>query len=377
MTDNKPCIPDMLPNDIEINWEELAQPTAEATLEVGRFAGALDGMLNQDILLGPLTMNEAVLSSKIEGTQVSLTEAFEHDEDENEVNSNEGFQNSPEVREVINYKQALRSAEQILSKGEQSINFSLVRNLHECLMRDVRGGDKNPGEFRKEQNWIGRPGAPIEKARFIPPSPTIMQDYLNNWMDFIDQDYPLPLVQLALIHAQFEIIHPFADGNGRLGRMIIPLFMYQKQILNRPVFYISEYISEHDEEYRERLLAITKEKDWMGWILFFLRAVKEQAKINNKKSQKISQLYENMKEEFREATRSQFTQSALDAFFNFPILTSTRFKKVAGIHSRPTATTILKSLNEKELISLIRPSSGQTPATYAFLKLIRIAEGIE
>ena len=133
-----------------------------------------------------------------------------------------------------------------------------------------------------------------------------MQDYLNNWMDFIDQDYPSPLVQLALIHAQFEIIHPFADGNGRLGRMIIPLFMYQKEI-NRPVFYISEYISEHDEEYRERLLAITQRNlDGVGSLLFESR--EGTGKINNKKSQKISQLYENMKEEFREATQSKFTK---------------------------------------------------------------------
>ena len=377
MTDNKPCIPDMLPNDIEINWEELAQPTAEATLEVGRFAGALDGMLNQDILLGPLTMNEAVLSSKIEGTQVSLTEAFEHDEDENEVNFNEGLQNFLEVMEVINYKQALRSAEQILSKGEQSINFPLIRNLHERLMRDVRGGDKKPGEFRKDQNWIGRPGAPIEKARFIPPSPTIMQDYLNNWMEFINQNYPSPLVQLALIHAQFEIIHPFADGNGRLGRMIIPLFMYQKEMLDCPVFYISEYISEHDEEYRERLLAITKEKDWMGWIIFFLRAVTEQAKINNKKSQKISQLYENMKEEFREATQSKFMQTALDAFFKRPVISSTDFMTVTQIPQRSTALRILNQLEANKLIDCIRISSGRTPAIYKFSELINTTEGIE
>ena len=377
MTDNKPCIPDMLPNDIEINWEELAQPTAEATLEVGRFAGALDGMLNQDILLGPLTMNEAVLSSKIEGTQVSLTEAFEHDEDENEVNFNEGFQNSSEAKEVINYKQALRSAEQILSKGEQSINFPLIRNLHERLMRDVRGGDENPGEFRKGQNWIGRPGAPIEKARFIPPSPTIMQDHLDNWMEFINQNYPSPLVQLALIHAQFEIIHPFADGNGRLGRMIIPLFMYQKEILNRPVFYISEYISEHDEEYRERLLAITKGKDWMGWMIFFLRTVTEQAKINNKKSQKISQLYESMKEEFREATQSKFSQTALDAFFKRPVISSTDFMTVTQISQRSTALRILSQLEANKLIDCTQISSGRTPAIYKFSELINTTEGID
>jgi Fic family protein len=370
MADNKPCIPDMLP--IELDWEKLTQPITEATLEVGRFDGALNNMLNPNVLLSPLMMNEAVLSSRIEGTQVSLTEALGY-----EANDQEGNDRSSDLREVINYRRALQSAEVALSKGKYPINFTLIRNLHKRLMRSVRGGDKNPGEFRTEQNWIGKKGNSIDDARFIPPSPTIMHDFLENWMAFINQDYQSPLVQLALIHAQFEIIHPFSDGNGRLGRMIIPLFMYQKKMLSHPVFYISEYINDHDEEYRDRLLAITKENDWLAWVSFFLKAVTEQAKINNKKSQKISQLYENMKSKFREATRSQFSQSALDAFFKEPILSSTRFTKIARITTRPTATNILKSLYEEELIELARAGSGQTPAVYVFTKLIRIAEGIE
>ena len=193
---------------------------------------------------------------------------------------------------------------------------------------------------------------------------------------FNNDDYSLPLVQLSLIHAQFEIIHPFEDGNGRLGRMLIPLFMYQKSILKRPVFYISEYLHDHDEEYRDRLLAITEEGDWMGWLTFFLKAIGEQAKSNNAKAQAMQNLYEEMKKTFREVARSH-SQLALDTFFKNPIQTSTEFRKSTQIGNVPTSNKILKGLTEKEIITLLRPAAGRAPAIYMFDKLIKIAEGIE
>ena len=370
MNNKNPCIPDQLP--VNLNWQELAGPIEQANLAVGRFDGALATMINSNILLSSLTTNEAVLSSRIEGTQVSLTEAFEHHEDEQKFTKH-----SQSIKEVKNYRTALNNATNILDNGEYHIGFTLIRNLHKNLMLLVRGDDKNTGQFRTKQNWIGKQGDPIEKARFVPPSPIIMKDCLENWKKFINQDYQSPLVQLALIHAQFEIIHPFDDGNGRLGRMIIPLFMYQKKILNRPTFYISDYISDHDSEYRDRLLAITEEGDWMGWVLFFLKAVTEQAKINQKKSLEIYKLYEGMKEKFRKATHSQFAQSALDAFFKNPIMSSTDFRNKTNIPSRPTATNILGSLCREELIDLHRKGAGQNPSMYRFSKLIKIVAGTE
>ena len=366
----KPYIPNLLPIE-NLDWEQMARLIEGALLELGRFDGTLASMLNPDILLSPLRMNEAVLSSKIEGTQMTLTQALEY-----EVGTSTDREKTPDGREIINYRSALLNAEQGLYDSDRVINLTLIRMLHKNLMNNVRGGDKTPGQFRTEQNWIGKKGEPMEKARFIPPAPIIMHDYLENWTNFVNDNQPSPLVQLALIHAQFEIIHPFLDGNGRLGRMIIPLFMYQKNILKRPVFYISEYIDKNDREYRDRLLAITEAGDWMGWVLFFLRAVWEQAKINNNKAGTILKLYEEMKEEFRKATHSQYTQPALDAFFRYPVLTSTKFMEITELKNRITANNILRNLAKNSLIELKRPGAGRKPATYGLRRLITEVEYI-
>lgn len=187
--------------------------------------------------------------------------------------------------------------------------------------------------------------------------------------------YSDPLVQLAIIHAQFEIIHPFKDGNGRLGRMLIPMFLFQKRVLQRPVFYLSEYLEETDQEYRDRLLAITDDGDWQGWIEFFLKAIQVQANRNNEKAKAIGGLYENMKSQFQEVTKSQFSQSALDTFFKNPIVNSTKFREISGIDGRATAKNILDNLRAAKLIKLIRAGVGQSPSVYAMPDLINITEG--
>lgn len=371
MRNQNPCIPKNLPVE-NLDWNNLIEPLSQAERELGRFDGTLKSIPNQGVLLSPLITNEAVLSSRIEGTQVSLTEALEY-----ESGGKQDGDKQADIREVINYRIALVGAAELLGKNENNITFSLIRQLHARLMQDVRGGDQNPGAFRTVQNWIGAKGDPIENARFIPPDPMIMQDYLDNWGKFINSGYKSPLVQLALMHAQFEIIHPFNDGNGRLGRMIIPLFLYQKSILQNPVFYISEYMHDHDKEYRDRLLAITEADDWMGWVIFFLTALSAQAQSNNDKAQKILKLYNKMKEAFRAVTHSQYAQPALDAFFNQPILNSTRFIQLSKIKHRSTANTILKKLEGEKLIKLLIPASGQNPTIYMFKRLIDVAEGRE
>ena len=369
MPDKRPCIPDALPIE-NIERQKLAQPIESALLELGRFDGVLSAMINPRVLLSPLTQNEAVLSSKIEGTQVSLTEVLEY-----EAHKPQGEGKENDIREVINYRHALQGAEESVGKNGK-ITLHLIRQLHKRLMQDVRGGDQKPGHFRKTQNWIGKKGDPMEKARFIPPDPGIMRDHLENWVKFMNSPYRSPLVQLAFIHAQFEIIHPFDDGNGRLGRMLVPLFMYQKGLLRQPVFYISEYLSDNDREYRDRLLAITEKGDWSGWLLFFLTAILEQTKANNDKASKMLDLYEDRKEKFRESTRSQFSQAALDAFFQSPILNSTKFMELSGIEIRPTAYNILRQLEKASLIRQEEAGSGRRPAVYVLPELIAITEGI-
>jgi len=362
-----PCIPDDLPVET-LDWQRLAGFTSKATLAVARFDGTLSGMVNAVVLLSPITNREAVLSSRIEGTQASLVEVLQH-----EAGEEYGEDKRWDINEIINYRHALLMAERALE--ERPISLQLVRELHAMLMENVRGRDQTPGALRTIQNWIGARGCTLEQARFVPPAPLVMQNAMDNLMDYVSSDDVDPLVQLAILHAQFEIIHPFKDGNGRLGRMLIPLFLYQKGILQRPVFYLSEYLEENDGEYRDRLLAITDKGDWQGWIEFFLRALHQQADRNTERAKSILNLYDEMKSLFVDATRSQFALPALDAFFSKPIMNATDFIKISGVDNRGTANGLLRALLENELIAILRTGSGRRPAIYAFPSLLNIAEG--
>lgn len=362
----KPCTPHELPLK-GLDWERLAQYTSKATLELARYDGTLNGIINPAVLLSPVTNREAVLSSQIEGTHATMVEVLQHEAGEHYDEAKRG-----EIREIINYRHALLTGESYLK--DRPITLSLIRELHAILMKDVRGGDKTPGQFREEQNWIGKKGSTIEEARFIPPDPLSMRDHLEKFQAFIDSTYTDPLVQMAIIHAQFEIIHPFKDGNGRLGRMLVPLFLYQKRVLQRPMFYLSEYLEEADQEYRDRLLRITNEDDWQGWIEFFLTAIHVQAQRNNDRARAIHDLYERMKSVFRDLTKSQYSQAALDAFFKKPIINSSDFMELSGMTNRGTANNLLKAL-ETGPVMVLRAGSGQSPAIYALPELLNVAEG--
>lgn len=362
-----PCIPDTLPIG-QLDWQRLAAFSSKATLAVARFDGTLAGMVNAAVLLSPITNREAVLSSRIEGTQASLVEVLQH-----EAGETYGEEKQWDINEIINYRRALLMGEQALA--ERPISLPLIRELHARLMEDVRGGDQTPSAFRSIQNWIGKPGCTLEQARFVPPAPLVMQDAMENFAQYVLADDTDPLVQMAVIHAQFEIIHPFKDGNGRLGRMLIPLFLYQKGVLQRPMFYLSEYLEQKDDEYRDRLLAITVEGDWQGWIEFFLVALHQQAERNTEKAKSIHALYDEMKQSFIDATHSQFALPALDAFFSRPIMNASDFIRLSGVDNRGTANGLLRSLHQADLIQLLRPGSGRRPAIYAFSALLNISEG--
>ena len=367
MSQLKPCVPNNLPLT-ELNWEKLIPLMSKANISLARYDGTLEGIINSAVLLSPITVREAVLSSRIEGTQASLVDVLQHE-------AGEGFEEDKErdIQEIINYRKALLLAEQHLE--ERNITLSLIKELHEVLMNSVRGKDKTPGQFRTDQNWIGKVGSTIEEARFIPPAPITMQSSLDNLEEFISNDFPDTLVQLAIIHAQFEIIHPFNDGNGRLGRMLIPLFLYQKKVLQRPVFYLSEYLEANDQEYRDKLLAITDNNDWDGWIEFFLQAIQTQAEENSEKAKKIHNLYETMKITFSEVTNSKFSLMALDTLFTRPIINGTDFFEMSKISTKVTSYSILKNLTEAKIIKILRQGKGQSPSVYAFPELINIAEG--
>ena len=367
--DPKPFIPVKLPPN-NINWQNLIPLIGKAHAAIARYDGLLQSLINPAVLLSPLTTNEAVLSSRIEGTQASLEEVLGM---EAGLEKEKPESIKQDIQEIINYRKALLTAEDELKHRNISLNF--IKQIHAILLNSVRGKNKNPGEFRNDQNWIGRPGTPIEKARFIPPNPMIIQEYMEDLEQFIHSNFLDTLVQLAIIHAQFEIIHPFKDGNGRIGRLLIPLFLYAKKLLSRPMFYMSEYLETHRQKYYDHLLFITERNDWQGWIEFFLTAVDQQSKTNIEKAKKILNLYEQLKPAFIQITHSQFAIPLLDAFFQKPILDSTTALKLANIKNRVTGSSLLKKLESNKKILLLVKGQGRNPNVYALHELITIVEG--
>jgi len=369
----KPNIPDTLPLK-NIDWERHVTLIGKANAALARYDGILLGMVNPEVLLSPLTTREAVLSSRIEGTQASLEEVLQYEADVGDPEKNQVQPDSPQVRdihEIINYRKAMGTAVEKMAGRPFGINT--IRELHRILLTGVRGRYKDPGEIRRIQNYIASPGAPIDQATFIPPSPEIIMDALSNWEDYLYRTEKDPLVQLAVLKAQFELIHPFRDGNGRIGRMLVPIILYHKKILSQPMFYISAYLERNRDVYYERLLAISREGDWNGWISFFLEALVLQSEENSKKARAILELYNGMKTRIAKITRSQYSIQTIDVLFSSPIINSSDFSIKSGIPDR-TAQRIIQRLEQDGILRLIRQGRGSRSPTYLFLDLLDITE---
>ena len=261
----QPYVPQTLPVP-GLDLGRLIRKVGPANAAMARYDGLLQSVINPSVMLSPLTNREAVLSSKIEGTQATVDEVLEF-----EAGMEFDVEKTHDIQEVVNYRKTLVLASEWLR--DRPITLSLIRQMHAMLMDSVRGADKSPGQFRIEQNWIGSYGCTIEQATFVPPSPLQLQDFLERWETYIAGDDIDTLIQCAVVHAQFELIHPFKDGNGRIGRLLIPLFLYQKKALKSPMFYVSEYMESNREEYYSRLKGISRDGDWTGWVEFFLDAV--------------------------------------------------------------------------------------------------------
>jgi len=353
-----------------LDWPQLLPLIGPANAAVARYEGVLHGIPNPNVLLSPLTTQEAVLSSRIEGTQATIGEVLEF-EAEGEP-GDESTAKKADIHEVLNYRAALAEASRLLE--ELPLSQRLIRLTHARLMQGVRGQGKAPGDYRRIPNWIGPEGCTIEQARFIPCSAEALPDAMSAWEAYIHAPAPDAMIQLAVLHAEFEAIHPFLDGNGRLGRLIIPLFLKSKGLLSAPNFYLSEYLEAHRDEYYDRLLAVSRDGDWTGWCGFFLRAIIEQAGTNQAKAQAIHALYTARKDWMVDATRSQYGVRALDWFFSRPIFVASDFVAQADI-PEPTAKRILRLVRDNGLLREIRPSSGRRPAVLAFPDLLNICEG--
>jgi Fic family protein len=340
-----------------------------------RSARAHDGLLmaipNASILLSPMTTQEAVLSSRIEGTQATMGEVLEYEA----AGAPEAVDpvKRHDIEEVLNYRRAMKQATADMS--ELPLCNRLIKSVHETLLAGVRGHDKARGTFRTIQNYIAVAGRSIEQARFVPIAPEELEAGMSRWEKYLHEVADDALVQLAIMHAEFESLHPFLDGNGRIGRMLIPLFLYDRKLLQSPMFYLSEYLEANRQEYYDRLLAVSRDNDWTGWCRFFLVALQKEASQNDAKARQILDLYQRRKNWIVEQTYSQFAIRVLDFLFGTPIFNALDFIKQSKIPAA-TARRILRLLaGKKGLLKTLRKSSGRRPAMFAFSELLHITEG--
>ncbi len=356
-----------------LEWERLIPLIGPANAGLARYDGLLSAIPNAHVLLSPLTTQEAVLSSKIEGTVVTMGEVLEIEAG----GDSEAFTQPKreDAEEVLNYRKAMWEC--IGAMKERPLSQHIIRGAHAVLMEGVRGRDKRPGAYRELQNWIGPKGCTIDEARFIPISPAYLRQGMDDWEKYLNSTTePDALIQLAMLHIEFEALHPFEDGNGRLGRMLMPLFLFQRKLLSSPNFYMSEYLERNREEYQDRLLNVSKDGDWTGWCSFFLKGIREQAAENEKKARSILSLYESVKTKVVELTRSQHAIRALDFIFQTPTFAGPWFMKFSGI-PKPSAARILKILIEGDVVKIAVRGRGRRPGIFVFRDLINIAEGRE
>lgn len=361
-----PYVPDELPLK-SLDYAKLIRLVGTANAALARYDGLLQSIVNPSVMLSPLTNQEAVLSSRIEGTQATVDEVLEF-----EAGGTFEIEKEKDIQEIINYRKTLSLAKDSL--GAQPITLFLIEQMHSLLMNSVRGENKSPGKFRTDQNYLGFDGSSIEQATFVPPSPLQLRDHLEAFERYLAMDDFDPLVQVAVVHAQFELIHPFKDGNGRIGRLLIPLVLFQKKALASPMFYLSEYLEAQRERYYAGLRGISQNGNWTGWIEFFLGAITAQAKTNCDRVRGILGLYDQMKQRITELTRSQHALKVLDTLFDRPVFQSSDFCERSGI-GKNTAMPFLRSLREAGILHELREASGRRSAILVFRELLNCVEG--
>jgi Fic family protein len=348
------------------NWQTLINKVSSASASLAYYNGILESMINPGIFLSPLETKEAVLSSRIEGTVTTIDEILKFEVDLKPEDSSK----KNDIIEVLNYRNAMRRAKDWLQR-ELPFDLTMICAIQKDLMAGVRGKEKSPGELRKEQVWIGPKNCKLEEASYIPPEPLSLDTCMDNLIAYLKDDEPEVLIQTAIMHAQFEIIHPFMDGNGRTGRILIPLFLWHKKRLKSPMFYISEYFDEFREEYIENLLSISQNNDWEQWINFFLDAVTLQAKRNAEKASQVLQLYSEMKELVTSVSNSPFGIKVLDTLFSMPIFRSSDFINRSGLNHQTTYRMITR-LKEVGVLTTLKKPAGRSPEVFRFDKFYQL-----
>ncbi len=354
-------VPNPLPP--QLDWDNpLVSLVSPADLALGTLSGLGEALPNPHLLIYPFIRREAVLSSRIEGTQSSLSDLLLFEATR--------VEKQRDVREVQNYVLAVEYGLKRLS--ELPLSLRLIRELHGILMKGVRGERATPGEFRESQNWIGVPGASLNDAVFVPPPVTEMQENLGQLEKFVNADIDLPpLVELALIHYQFEAIHPFLDGNGRIGRLLITFFLCQRGILTKPLLYLSAFFERHRQEYYQYLLEVSQRGAWRQWIDFFLRAVVEQSGDAVQRARRLLDLHLNYYQISLAKHLPPTAGQLVELIFMRPVLNA----RVAQEHLKvtfPAAQRAINALEEEGILAEI--TGGKRNKAYAAKEILKILE---
>jgi Fic family protein len=338
-------VPASLPPELDYT-PRLVMALSRADAALSELAGLGRHLPNPHLLIAPYVRREAVLSSRIEGTVASLDDLLLDEIVEQPKSARN------DVHEVRNYVQALNHGIHRLS--DLPLSLRLVSELHEKLMRGVRGDHATPGEFRRSQNWIGPAGSTPANAPYVPPPPQEMMECLGDWEKFLHVRGELPdLIQCALMHEQFEAIHPFLDANGRVGRLLITLFLIERERLPQPLLYLSEFIERHRREYYERLQATRTQGDWSGWLNYFLAGVEWSAKRALAQAAQLMELREQLRSRL---ARQHKALLLLDTLFQNPYINAARAVAVLKV-SDPTARKALRIL---EVEGVIQEATGRT-----------------
>lgn len=321
---------------------------SEADQHLGRLDGVTSILPNPDLFVAMYVKQEAVLSSQIEGTQSSLQDVLRFESD------GADGERLADVEEVVNYVRAMNHG--LARLADLPLSNRLIREVHAELMRGVRGEHSTPGEFRTSQNWIGAAGSDLNNASFVPPPPDELGAALGSLEKFIhDRDSFPVLVHAGLVHAQFETIHPFLDGNGRVGRLLITFLLCERGVLSRPLLYLSLYLKAHRAEYYDRLGAIRRSGDWEGWVRFFLKGVAEVSRSATGTARAILEMRDRHRALVVEKASGRHTLSFLDLLYESPILSARKVMEKLGC-SNPTA---LGLINEFQRLGLIEEITGK------------------
>jgi Fic family protein len=355
-------VPAPLPPKIDLSFE-LMHRLSEADHALGTLGGIGRILPNPHLLTQPFLNREAVLSSRIEGTEASATDLALFQAAGSPVS------NESDVREVSNYVTALRHGLKRLDHLPLSLRF--LREVHEKLMTDVRGGDRNPGEFRHVQNWIGPAGSRIDNATYVPPPVQEMHAALDQFERFLHDRSPMPvLLRAALVHYHFEAIHPFLDGNGRVGRLLIAFLLHTENVLDQPLLYLSAFFERHRREYYRRLVEVTMKGAWLEWIDFFLRGVTEQANDAVRRTRELLDLSESYRRKIAPARNAGVLSSMIDSLFASP---ATTIPSVAA-NFKMSYPAAKKNVQKLVALHILKPRRAGRGSVYVAEDVLKIVE---